>query len=421
MPRTFNFLPEGMRSVLRLDSFRCLLISDGLWWLALWMDFLAVGWIALELTNSPFLVALVKFFRMIPLVLIGIFSGVIIDRFGRRRLVMAAQSAHCGVAFAMALLFWTGQAAYWHLAAAAFIMGSAWSIDFPARRSLVPDLVGKERTSDAIICEGIAMNGARVVGPLAGGLIIQYSGPFGCFLLLGSISLLSLFFLRRLPKGVIPRDAMPSADSPWKQIIEVFNYARRHEVILAILLITMTMNVLGFPFMTLLPVFARDVLDMEAAGLGLIGMASGLGALPGILIVYRLKATVPGGMIYAAGTFGFALAIVFFAVSTSFPVSFAMLFIGGIGHSCFGVMQSSLMLTVASDEMRSRAMGLVVLAIGVSPLGQLLIGTLASEFGAPFAVQLSASLAALSLILIVLLLPQIWRAGDLTAQRVESR
>ncbi len=407
--------------VMRFDSFRCLFLSSALWWFALGVDFLAVGWIALELTNSPFLVALVKFFRMIPLVLTGIFSGVIIDRFGRRRVIVVAQGIHCVVAVGMALLFWTGQAAYWHLAAAAFIMGSAWSVDFPARRSLIPDLVGKEKTGDAIICEGVATNAARVVGPLAGGLIIQASGPLGCFLLLSAVSLLALLFLRRLPTGVIPRDAMPSTDSPWKQLIEGFDYARRHRVVLAILLVTMTMNMLGFPYMTLLPVFARDVLSLDAAGLGLIGMAAGLGALPGILIVYRLKAVVSQGMIYAAGSLGFCLFIVLFATSKSFSLSFAMLLICGIGHACFGLMQSSLMLTVASDEMRSRAMGLVVLAIGVSPLGQLLVGTLASEFGAPFAVQVSASLAMLSLILIVLLLPQIWKAGDLSARGVEKR
>ncbi len=409
-----------MRSVLRLSSFRHLLVSETLWWLALWMDFLAVGWITLELTNSPFLVALVKFYRMIPAVLIGVFAGVIIDRFGRRRVIILAQCTQCGVAFAMALLFWTGKAAYWQLAVAAFILGSAWAIDFPARRSLVPDLVGKERTSDAIILGAIVTNGARVLGPLAGGLITQYYGPLGCFLFLGFVWLLPLYFLKKLPKGTISRDSIPSAKSSWKQLTEGFDYARRNQVILAVLLITMTMNFLGFPFMTLLPVFARDVFNVEAAGLGLIGMASGLGSLLGILIVYRLKSIIPGGMIYAAGTFGFTLAILLFALSKSFLISFAILFIGGIGHSCFGVMQSSLMLTLSSDEMRSRAMGLVVLAIGVSPFGQLLVGTLASEYGAPFAVKLSASLAAFLLILIVLILPPIWRAGNLTTRKLES-
>ncbi|AWT58947.1 MAG: Enterobactin exporter EntS [Candidatus Moanabacter tarae] len=384
------------------------------------MDFLAVGWITLELTNSPFLVALVKFFRMIPAVLIGSLSGVIIDRFGRRRVILLAQCTQCGVAFAMALFFWTGKAAYWQLAVAAFILGSAWAIDFPARRSLVPDLVGKERTSDAIILGAIATNGARVLGPLAGGLIIQYYGPLGCFLFLSFVWLLPLYFLRKLPKDTIQGGSMSSENSPWKQLMEGFDYARRNQVILAVLLITITMNSLGFPFMTLLPVFARDVFKVEAAGFGFIGMASGLGSLPGILIVYRLKAIIPGGMIYAVGTFGFTLGIFLFALSKSFSISFAMLFIAGIGHSCFGVMQSSLMLTLSSDDMRSRAMGLVVLAIGVSPFGNLLVGTLASEYGAPFAVKLSASLAAFFLILIVLMFPQIWRAGNLNMRKLES-
>ena len=411
MTVTQQTLPKGMLAVLRFPSFRYLFLSSGLWWFAMWMEFLAVGWIALELTDSPFLVALVGFFRMLPLLLTGLFSGVIIDRFGRRRVIVSAQVIHFFVAATMALLFFSEKVAYWHLATAAFIFGSAWSVDFPARRSLIPDLVGKKMIVDAVICEGFSMNIARVLGPFAGGFVLQISGPLGCYLLLCAVSLSSLIFLRRLPSGVIPRDAMPSADSPWKQLREGIHYARRDHIILAVILITMILSYLGFPYMTLLPVFARDILHQDASGLGLIGMAVGLGALPGILIVYRLKREFPEGMIYSFGSLGFALAIAIFSTSTLFSLSFSVLLLAGIGHACFGLMQSTLILSSASDEMRSRAMGLIVLAIGIGPFGQLQIGALASRFGAPFAVQLSASLAALCIIIIMAVLPQIWRVG----------
>ncbi len=400
-----------MLGVLRVSSFRYLFLGSALWWFALWMEFLGVGWIALELTDSPFYVGLVGFFRMIPLLLAGLFSGFIIDRIGRRRIVVFAQVLHFSVAVTMALLFFSENAEYWHIATAAFAFGTIWSIDFPARRSLIPDLVGKKMTADAVICEGFAMNAGRLFGPLAAGFVLQIAGALGCYILLCAVSLSSLIFLRRLPSGFIPRDAMPAADSPWKHLRDGLTYARRHRVILAVLLITMVANYLAFPYVALLPVFARDVFHQGPSGLGLIGMAAGLGALPGILIIYRMKKKIPEGVIYSVGTFGFCVALAVFAMSSSFSLSFLVLLIAGIGHACFGLMQTTLILGSASDEMRSRAMGLIVLAIGVGPIGTLQMGALASEFGAPFAVRVSALLGAILIIIIVVLLPQIWRAG----------
>ena len=401
-----------MFAVLRQSSFRHLFFSSILWWFSLWMDFLAIGWIALELTDSPFLVGVVSFFRTFPLLLTGLFAGIIIDRFGRRRIVLTAQLLHASVAAMMALLFFLEMAVYWHLVISAFAFGSLWSIDFPARRSLIPDLVGKEMTADAVMCEGIALNGGRVIGPLAAGFVLHLNGPFGCYLLLLTVSLVSFTFLRLLPSGDLPRDAVPTAESPWKQLREGLSYVRHHQVILAVILITMVLNYFCFPYLALLPVFVRDVLFQGPRELGLIGMATGIGALPGVLLIYRLKRVVSGGIIYSIGSIGFSLGLVAFAMSTSFSLSFFLLVFVGVGHACFGLMQSILILNSVTDQMRSRAMGLIVLAIGMGPLGKLQVGALASKFGAPFAVQTSALAAALLIILIVALLPVIWRAGE---------
>ena len=401
-----------MFAVLRQASFRYLFSSSILWWFSLWMDFLAIGWIALELTDSPFLVGVVSFSRTIPLLLTGLFAGIIIDRFGRRRIVLTAQILHAAVAASMALLFFLDVAVYWHLVVSAFAFGTLWSIDFPARRSLIPDLVGKESTADAVMCEGVALNGGRVIGPLAAGYVLHLAGPLGCYVLLTTVSLVSFTFLRLLPSGDLPRESLPKAESPWKQLREGLSYVRRHQVILAVILITMVLNYFCFPYLALLPVFVRDVLFEEARELGFIGMATGIGALPGIFLIYRLKRVVSGGMIYSVGSLVFSLGLIAFAMSTSFSLSFFLLILVGVGHACFGLMQSILILNSATDQMRSRAMGLIVLAIGMSPLGKLQVGALASKFGAPFAVQTSALAAAVLIIVIVALLPGIWRAGE---------
>ncbi len=386
----------------------------------MWVEMIAVGWIVLELTNSPFLVSLIGFFRMIPLLITGPFSGVIIDRTGRRRVILCAQLTYFSVAFTMFIIVLAGAAAYWHFALAAFVMGTAWSVDFPARRSLIPDLVGKAKTVDALLGESFSMNTARIIGPFAGGFVVYSAGALGCYLVICAVSLTSLVFLRRLPRGTIPRDAMPSAASTWEQLREGFRYVRGHRVIFAVILITLTMNFLGFPYMTLLPVFARDVLHQDATGLGLIGMASGLGSLLGILLITRWRRRYSSGAIYSMGSLFFAVMVAFFATSSSFWMSFAFLFLAGIGHACFSIMQSTLVLTSASDEMRSRAMGLIVVAIGMSPLGLLQMGALASRFGAPFAVQVSATCGALGVLLIMALLPRLWRTPSLAKSKKQE-
>lgn len=406
-----------MFAVLRQHSFRYFFSSSILWWFSVWVDFLVIGWIALELTDSPFLVSVVSFFRMIPLLLTGLFAGIIIDRFGRRRIIVTAQLLHASIAAMMALLFFLELVVYWHLAASAFAFGILWSIDFPARRVLIPDLVGKEMTADAVMCEGVAVNGARLIGPLAAGFVLHMAGPLGCYLVLFSVSLISFTFLRLLPSGDLSCEALPKAYSPWKQLRDGLSYVRRHQVILAVILITMVLNYCCFPYMTLLPVFVRDVLFHGPKELGLIGMATGIGALPGIFLVYQLKKVVSAGMIYSIGSISFSLALVAFAMSTSFSLSFFLLVIVGIGHACFGMMQAILVLNSATDQMRNHAMGLVVLAIGMGPLGKLQMGAIASKFGAPFALQTSALASAVLIILIVALLPRIWRAGEPSSKR----
>lgn len=408
---------RGTLAPLALPDYRRLLFSNFLWWQARWMEQIIVGWLVLELTDSAWQVAVIGFYQSVPFLVSGFFSGDLIDRFGRRKIILLAQLTNFLVAVVLALLLWTDRIAYWHLVAGALLGGTAWSLDWPARRSFVPDLVGKEKTVDAMLLESFMQNISRVLGPFAGGTLIALLGATGGYTVLAAISGLALLILLGISNRPIPR-SQESTTSPWARINEGLDYVRRNQTILGVVLATIVMNFLVFPYMTLLPVFARDVLAQGPVGLGLLGTASGVGAFLGLFLINHVRRYISTGWIFAAGSFFQAVVLVAFASTGSFPVALALLLLSGIGQACFGTMQSAIILLSASDEMRSRVMGMLVLAIGASPLGKLQLGAMAENFGAPLAVAGSTFLAAAMMIAITAALPGLRKQAEAAPPRL---
>lgn len=368
-----------------------------------------MGWLVRDMTGSTWSVALIGFFRSLPFLMTGIFGGLLTDRFGRRAVIVAAQSAALIAYLLIALLLWADLVVLWHLGAISFVLGLAWSLDFPSRRALMPDIVGKEKTLDALLVDSFGQGIMRISGPaLAGWLIVTY-GAAGCFAAAALMSLIALIALWQLSMQPIPRTNKEAYAPPWTLIGQGLSYVRHNQPILAVVLITVVMNLLIFPYMSLLPTFAADVLKSDAFGLGLLGTGTGAGAFLGLYIISRLRRLHSGGMIFAVGTVCQCAGLAIFAISTYYPLSWAMLFFAGMGQSCFALMQSSIVLLAASDEMRSRAMGSVVLAIGTDPLGKLQTGALAENYGAPTTLGLQATLAASLIVLITIALPGLRR------------
>ena len=395
--------------MLRNADYRCLLSSNALWWQAMFMESVVVGWLVLELTNSPWQVSLVGFCRSAPFLVCGFLAGPLTDRVGRRAIILGSQLVNFLTYVLLVLLLWSGQLVLWHLYVTALVLGVAWALDWPARRALIPDLIGKAQTVDAMLMENLAQSISRIIGPALSGGVIAAFGPTGCYAVMMLLSGMGLWNLRRLSHQTIPRTTMPPSASPWQLVVEGLQYVGRNQTILAVILITLVMNLLSFPYVNLLPVFARDVLDQGPVGLGFLGAASGVGALLGLVIINHLRQRISGGWILTVGTIGMSFCLLIFAISGSYGLSWAMLLLAGIGQACFGIMQSSIILLATSDEMRSRAMGTLVLAIGSDPLGKLQTGYLAERFGAPQAVALQAAIAAVALVLIGVTLPSLRR------------
>ncbi|RIK39849.1 MAG: hypothetical protein DCC55_16825 [Chloroflexi bacterium] len=400
-----SHLRQRVRGMLRNGDYRRLLSSNALWWQTMFMENVVVGWLVLELTNSPWQVALVGFCRSAPFLVCGFLAGPLTDRLGRRRIILGAQLANFLAYGSLTLLLWSERLAVWQIYVTALVLGAAWALDWPARRALLPDLVGKARTVDAMLMENLAQSISRIIGPSLAGALIAFLGPDGCFTVMVILSGMALWNLRHLSQQPIARTSMRPAASPWNLVAQGLRYVGSSQPILAVILITLVMNLLYFPYMNLLSVFARDVLDQGPVGLGFLGAASGVGAFIGLFIINRIRQQVSGGWILTVGTFGMSICLFAFALSGVYSFSWTMLLLAGIGQACFGIMQSSIILLAASDEMRSRAMGTLVLAIGSDPLGKLQTGFLAELYGVQTTIALQSALAALAILAIAVALP----------------
>jgi MFS family permease len=396
-------------SILDNVDYRRLLAGTVIWWQCFFMEMVVLGWLVFDLSNSARMVSLVGFCRTLPLLLVSLFSGPIIDYFGRRRVVIAAQSANLTAYIAIVLLLWSGLAAPWNIAIVAFCLGSAWAIDWPTRRSLVPDMLGKERMFDGLLVESFMTGLARIIAPSMAGALIAHYGAIGCYIGMALLSVCALTILVPLLRGSGPRGTKAWRVASLPVAGEGIRYIRSNQTLLAVVLITLIMNLWIFPYISLMPVFAREVLRKGPVELGFLSTATGLGSFLGLVILNFLRQRVSVGTLFVVGTGWMCVALATFALSRMYPLSWAMLLCAGMGMACFGTLQSTIVLLATSDEMRSRVMGILVLAIGGDPLGQLQIGTLAERFGVQATLAGQASAALLALIVIVTLLPGVLR------------
>jgi len=369
-------------------------LANGLWWQAMWMETMVLGWLALELSDSPWWVQVVGFYRSIPLFVIGLFGSVITDRFKRRHLIVALQSVNVLGALTMALLLYCGELQFWHLSVVALILGSTWALDWPTRRSLIPDLVGKDRTVDAMVLENFIQGFTRISGPLAAGYIMATYGNLGALItltVLGGLGLISVVGLETDSKAPSKRLALFETLHEVKQ---GWLYVRRAAPIFGVFLVTIFMNVWAFPYMNLLPVFARDIFGLGPQGLGWLGAANGVGAFLGLGVIHLGRKKLSNEWLFVMGSLLTSVGVACFAISGTFSVSLIMLFCAGMGQAGFSIMQSSIILVEASDEMRGRAMSGLVVAIGIGPFGRLQSGAMAEVWGPRLAVGVMAVLAA---------------------------
>jgi predicted MFS family arabinose efflux permease len=356
-----------------------------------WMEQIAVGWIAFELTHSPFLVALIGFYRSLPLFLLGMFGGVLGDRYDRRRLVAILQFLNAVAMVAVAILVLRGELAFWQLVVAELVMGVSQAFEWPSRRALIVDVAGRAHLANAVALDATASNLSRAVGPLLAGALIQVFNPGSTVAFLAGIYLVNGLLVLRVPQRS-DAPVLVKNQGVLQSLAAGFGHVLQDEAIVGVLVVTVWMNLLFFPYQQLLPVVAVDVLHSDSLGLGILGAADGVGSLIGTVLLTMYVGSKRNGFYFWTGSLLGSAALLGFGFSRSLVLAAGLLLLGGLIRSGFSAYQSTILLRNSSDEMRGRTMGVLTLAIGVGPFGSLEIGALAQAFGAPGAILLNAGL-----------------------------
>lgn len=368
-----------------------------------WLEILAVGVYTLEVTGSAFTVALMYFARTVPTIFGGPVCGALAERLNRKHMYAIGVSVMLLVSVALAVLAWTGALQLWHVATGAVLSGIVWSMEHTVRRTVARDVVPPGAVGNAISLDTSSQNATRMLGPLIGGALMAVIGLQGAYalgVLFYGVSLLLVLTLAAVPAGS-PGRAPSFLSGLWSGLL----HAAENRLVGGVLIVTIVMNLLGFPYLSMVPVIGRDTLGLSPTGVGALMAAEGVGAVLGGLLLAIVVKRRHYTRIFAFGSVLFmAMMIAFAYTATSFTAAGALL-AAGLGLGCFAAMQSTILLTACAPAMRGRVMGMLVVTIGAGPFGVLILGALAERIGANTALSITSGIGLFTLIASLIL----WR------------
>ena len=403
---------EGLTDLLRDKAYLRVWLVGVFSGIARWLEMLVAGVYAFDTTGSPFLVALLVILRMLPLAVLGSIVGTFADRMAPRLFLIAIMGTAMMVSTAVFLIFVAELDQYWIVAAASFVSGVVWSTDMPLRRRLLGDIAGMARIAPAMSLDSATNNATRMMGPLVGGILFQWLGPSGAFALSAAMYACCVALLLGLPIIVAADAAKREATRILHQYREVFALIGRDRDILRILLVTIVFNVWGFPFVAMIPVVGRDVLELSAGWIGVLAALEGGGAFVGASLIALGFRSGNFRQFYYFGMFGYLI----FAFLAGWMVSAApmavVLFCVGLTMAGFSTMQSTLIYSVSPPHMRGRLFGVLVICIGTGLIGFTNIGLMGEWFGGSAAMRIVAAEGLIPLILIGVGWRQLWQSGD---------
>jgi MFS family permease len=345
-----------------------------------WMQSAAQSWLVLKLTNSSMMLGVVSFAQFAPILLVGLFAGVVIDRIDRRRMLIGTQTLLMLSAFILAALTLTGLVRVEHVILLAAFNGTVGSFDMPGRQSFVVEMVGYEDLANAIALNSMMFNGARMLGPAAAGLLIAYLGTGTCFFLNGLSFLAVIWSLWQM--NITPRSVDLGGARMLAQLREGLSYVRRHRVILSQMLLAAVTNGFGYQYLVLVPIFARNVLHGDAKAYGFLVAIQGLGSVLGAATLASRVTTTGIRNNLIVGLFLSAAGIVVFGVSPWLWLSLIAQLVIGAGLTNFRASNNTLVQLFVSEELRGRVMSTYQLAsIGMMPIGALTVGFMGHTLG----------------------------------------
>jgi MFS family permease len=394
-------------------DFRLLWLGHSLTSMAFWMDQVSRGWLIYELTDSALQLGLVRGIQAIPILLLSPVAGSTADRFSRKKQILLSQIVDGLMYAGLTFLIFTAAIKPWHVYISAFVMAIDQTFLQPARAAIIADAVPRNRLTNAIGLNSMIFNTARSTGPALAGILIAKYGTGGAYAtqaIFCALATLWTMQLRSAPQSSANAQN-ESANEPSfvRSIIEGWIFSWQNAEVRTGLLIVMLVALLIVPFTTLLPIFARDILAVGAAGQGLLLTAMGVGALGSAVTIASFGDRMPRGIFMLGGAALYGLSVAAFATSPWFRLSIVLMVVIGVANVFCNALVQTVIQTYSPGEFRGRTMAIFQLSNVVMTGGSMLLGVLATLFGTQLAVGLMGAGGALMMLVIHLLLPRAWR------------
>jgi MFS family permease len=373
--------------------------------MAIQMQFILFGYLTYDLTGSAKAIGLVSAAIALPTLFAGPVSGAIADRVNKRVLLAATQGVAIAVSLGIGLLVIGGSVRFWHLVAAAFVVGLLMSLNMPTRQAMVPQLVPRHKLTNAISLQMGEMNLTRILAPALAGLLIAPLGPGWVYLLAAGLLLSASLMEMKLPKHGMTGHS--GGTRLFDDVREGFGYIWRHQTIRLLIATSIFIPMLSFPVQQMLPIFARDVFHKGPAGLGLLSAMSGVGGLTGAILAANLDRQPDKGRLLLLGGITMGVSLVTFALSPLFELSLVFLSLAAIGQLLFVTTNNTVIQANLPGEMRGRVLAVMMMSFGLSPVGVVPVTVAADAVGAPATIAFSAALLLASLLVLFLSSPRL--------------
>ena len=362
-----------------------------------WMQSLAQAWLLLTLVGNdqaPLYLGLLGAVQFLPVLALGLFCGIIADLFPKRPMLIGTQTAAGLLALVLGGLVYFQVVAVWHVFLLAFLLGLVNAVDMPSRQSFVVEMVGGDDIANAIALNSALFNGARIIGPAIGGMMIYAVGTAACFIFNGlsyGAVVIGLLAMRDSELRSAARLPMPrSLGAVRTNLGEGLGYVRRTPVVLLAITVIGLVSTFGMNFNVVLPILAASVLNVGPAGAGALYAAMGAGALTAALFVAmlarpRLRILLGGGMVLGASE-------LVLASTTSYSVALVAVFVAGVGAISTAISANSLVQITVPGPLRGRVMSVYTTVFaGSTPIGNGLTGGFGGLWGTPVALVMNGA------------------------------
>jgi len=373
----------------------------------------AQGWLVFELTNSPFYLGLTSTASTLPILLFTLLGGVVADRMSKKTIIMTTQIVLMVIALMMATIVSAGVVKVWHVLIIAFLIGSVHAFEIPARQSFFIEMVGRENLLNAIALNSAAFHAARMAGPAVAGVIMGIWSIAACFYI-NTLSFIAAI-VALIKMRFRPEDEKRPAQKKglYKEFAEGVKYIFSNQKVFTLILSVGIISFFGFPYITFLPVYAKEILKTGATGLGILMGCAGAGAFTGaIILAFRGDFSGKGLLLIVSGIV-FSLALLVFSISMTIWLSYLMLFLVGLGAINQIATANSLLQLNVPDELRGRIMSsFTTVFLGMSTIGNFTVGSYAALVGTKTALLTSSVFCLVGTLLLVMKKPEILDIGS---------